>query len=335
MSGPAIKVATISEAQALEALAPAWAALFDEAPAAKPFQSPAWLMSWIGVFAPEDLRVFAAFEGDGLVGLAPFFIHRDRQTGARQLTLVGNGVSDHLDLLAAPARVDEVAAALSGWLGAGNGWDCLDFRDVPAGSPLLTVPLPVGRERIEPEEPCPALDLPDDPDDVLARLHKKRRYDVRHGVARLTDMGEVRFEDARAEPARAAIFQSLVDLHTRRWAERGQDGIFSDPRDAAFHETATRALLGQGMLRLHSVTLDGRTVAAHYALMHGATAFSYIHSFDPDYAACQPGAVLTAHVMEQAVREGARRFDFLRGREAYKYRWGAIDRPKHRRRAWR
>lgn len=335
MTGPAMKVATISDAQALEALAPAWGALFEEAPAAKPFQSPAWLMSWLRVFAPEDVRVFAVFEGDALVGLAPFFIHRDAETGARQLTLVGNGVSDHLDLLAAPARADEVAAALATWLGAGNGWDCLDFRDVPAGSPLLTVPLPFGRQRTEPEEPCPALDLPADPDEVVPRLGRKLRHDIRQGGRRLAEAGELRFESARDEASRKAIFESLVELQTRRWAERGEAGIFSDPRENAFHDSATRALLETGMLRLSALTLAGRPIAAHYALMRGPCAYSYIHAFDPDHSGRHPGALLTAQVLEEAVREGATRFDFLRGGEAYKYRWGALDQPKHRRRAWR
>jgi CelD/BcsL family acetyltransferase involved in cellulose biosynthesis len=37
-------------------------------------------------------------------------------------------------------------------------------------------------------------------------------------------------------------------------------------------------------------------------------------------------------VIEEAVREGARAIDFLRGREDYKYRWGAKDRETVRRR---
>ena len=39
--------------------------------------------------------------------------------------------------------------------------------------------------------------------------------------------------------------------------------------------------------------------------------------------------------MADAVREGATRFDFLRGREPYKYDWGATDTPQLRRRVER
>jgi CelD/BcsL family acetyltransferase involved in cellulose biosynthesis len=36
----------------------------------------------------------------------------------------------------------------------------------------------------------------------------------------------------------------------------------------------------------------------------------------------------------QSIDEGLKEFDFLRGREDYKYRWGAIDRPSYARRLW-
>jgi len=35
--------------------------------------------------------------------------------------------------------------------------------------------------------------------------------------------------------------------------------------------------------------------------------------------------------IEAAIAEGAREFHFLRGREAYKYEWGAVDRWNRRR----
>jgi CelD/BcsL family acetyltransferase involved in cellulose biosynthesis len=39
-------------------------------------------------------------------------------------------------------------------------------------------------------------------------------------------------------------------------------------------------------------------------------------------------------VVEQALAEGALAFDFLRGAESYKYRWGAEDQPMATLRLW-
>jgi CelD/BcsL family acetyltransferase involved in cellulose biosynthesis len=55
--------------------------------------------------------------------------------------------------------------------------------------------------------------------------------------------------------------------------------------------------------------------------------YYYIGGFDPRFAALGPGTLLIAHAIEQARLEGAAAFDFLRGAEPYKYRWGAASRP--------
>jgi CelD/BcsL family acetyltransferase involved in cellulose biosynthesis len=63
-----------------------------------------------------------------------------------------------------------------------------------------------------------------------------------------------------------------------------------------------------------------------------ARAYDYITGFDPDLAALGLGTVLIGCAIQTAAEEGAREFDFLRGREDYKYRWGAQDRPTFARR---
>jgi CelD/BcsL family acetyltransferase involved in cellulose biosynthesis len=39
---------------------------------------------------------------------------------------------------------------------------------------------------------------------------------------------------------------------------------------------------------------------------------------------------MVAKLVERALAEGRRRLDFLRGDEAYKYEWGAVDEPIQR-----
>jgi CelD/BcsL family acetyltransferase involved in cellulose biosynthesis len=39
--------------------------------------------------------------------------------------------------------------------------------------------------------------------------------------------------------------------------------------------------------------------------------------------------------LQEALRRGNNEFDFLRGRERYKYVWGAVDRPQRRLRIWK
>ena len=47
---------------------------------------------------------------------------------------------------------------------------------------------------------------------------------------------------------------------------------------------------------------------------------------DPEARDLSPGIVGTAAYVRDRLERGDRRFDFLRGDEAYKYEWGASDR---------
>jgi CelD/BcsL family acetyltransferase involved in cellulose biosynthesis len=331
-----LRIQEIADPGDLEALAPEWTGLFAADPEASPFQSPEWLIAWRRAFLTGGrLWALALRQAGDLVGLAPFFLHADPETGRRQLTLLGNGVSDRQALVAHAGARESVAAAVAGRLAARRDlWDLADFRDLPERSPLLALPLPGAAERIDAEAPCPALDLPADPEAVLAGLPKGRRADLRRCARRLGEIAPVSFSRADAASLDEHL-HALAWLHGARWRARGEPGVLADPRVLAFHQAAAPGLLARGLLRLEALRLGGRIIAAHYGLRRGSTGYSYIHAFDPEFAGFGPGWLLMAHSLETAVREGAARFDFLRGREDYKYAWGAVDRPQWRRRIWR
>lgn len=330
-----LEVAEITDPAALEALRPQWWRLFDACPDASPFQSPEWLLAWRRHFLARGLWTLAVRRDDGrLIGLAPFFIHAEPATGRRQLTLLGNGVSDRLDLLAAPADRDAVARAVFARLAERAGlWTDCDFRDLPADSPLLAEPLPLAAaaERVDAEEPCPALALPDRPDEVLAGLSKARRGDIRRCARRLAETGALAFEAADAANC-AEHLAALGQLHGARRRLRGGAGVLADPPTRAFLDDASAGLLARGLLRLEALRLGGRIIAVQFALRRGTRGYSWLHAFDPEFAAHGPGWILLARSLEAAVDAGVRSFDFLRGREAYKYEWGAADQPQFRRR---
>jgi CelD/BcsL family acetyltransferase involved in cellulose biosynthesis len=56
----------------------------------------------------------------------------------------------------------------------------------------------------------------------------------------------------------------------------------------------------------------------------------YNAGVDPEARYLSPGVVLIAGLVRRALEAGAKRFDFLRGDESYKYEWGAVDEPVQR-----
>lgn len=328
----AVRVEEVTDTALLESLRPEWTSLWEHAPGSTPFQSPEWLLPWWRHFGGEGLRTLTLRRDGRLVGLAPLFVYTDPASGTRQVTLLGNGITDHLDILTVPELARENAAAVLEHLAAEReSWDRCDLRDLPAASPLARAPLPAPlREEITEEEPCPTLALPRSVEQLAGAIPARMLEKLRYYRRRAEKEGEVRFEAAGPAEVEAAM-ETLMSLHRARWAARGEAGVLADARVVGFHREVARGFAERGWLRLYLMRVGGRVAAAHYGFLARGCACYYLGGFDPDLDHLSPGSLVLLHAVEEAVREGARVFDFLRGREPYKYAWSAEDRAQRRR----
>jgi CelD/BcsL family acetyltransferase involved in cellulose biosynthesis len=71
---------------------------------------------------------------------------------------------------------------------------------------------------------------------------------------------------------------------------------------------------------------DEAVAGVLYGFWWQDTFAAYQSGWDPRFARHSMGNVLVLHALERAADEGAHTFDFLRGNEPYKYRFGARDR---------
>jgi CelD/BcsL family acetyltransferase involved in cellulose biosynthesis len=325
-----LSIDAITSADALRELRGEWEALWARAADATPFQHPAWLLAWWRHFGGGELRALTVRREGRLVAVFPLFIHT-WENGVRQMTPVGNGLSDHVDLLAEPGFESGAGATVCGWLDANREtWDTADFRDLPADSSLLMTPLPDGIvAEVEDDVPCPVLHLPSRVDDLASAIPagflKKLRY-YRRRVGRLAS---IEFEQADARNL-DEMFGALVRLHAARWEGRGEPGVLDDDNVRRFHREVAEDFLAAGILRMYALRIDGQIAAVHHGFAAKGRAFYYLGGFDPAFETLNAGTLIVGHAIDEAVREGAREMDFLRGREPYKYAWGARDRPARR-----
>jgi hypothetical protein len=71
---------------------------------------------------------------------------------------------------------------------------------------------------------------------------------------------------------------------------------------------------------------EGRKAAGYLNLDYDDQISVYNSGYDPEFREISPGWVLLAYLIKLANEKGYSNFDFLRGNEEYKYRFGAIDR---------
>ena len=122
------------------------------------------------------------------------------------------------------------------------------------------------------------------------------------------------------------IFDALVRLHTERWRDRGEPGVFADARMVRWHRETILWLERLGLLRLYSLRLNGGIIAAYYSLIdplsrNGRTQYLYLPAYSIQHSDLRPGTLLTAMTVEHAAQSGVETIDMLRGDEEYKKLW--------------
>jgi CelD/BcsL family acetyltransferase involved in cellulose biosynthesis len=301
----------------LHGIAGEWIDLCEHCTEATPFQRPEWLLPWTDAFCPKNIFAVEVRREKTLVGLAPLLVYpRDQE---QVLAFMGGGVSDYLDLLATPGCEDEILAATLDAVNTIGGWTTLDLTDLPANSVLHRTTL---RTLSTPHDYCSALKLPSTKNELLQLFSKRQRANLRNAQSRLERAGGGQFELATAETF-AEFLEDLFRLHASRWSQEGQPGVLADEQVKAFHRESAPKLTAKGILRLYRLRLKERTIAVLYALLSRSTVFCYLQGFDPEFAFVSPGTQLMFFAMEDAVQLGMRKFDFLRGEEAYKSHWRA------------
>jgi CelD/BcsL family acetyltransferase involved in cellulose biosynthesis len=178
------------------------------------------------------------------------------------------------------------------------------------------------RDRVQVRELAPALPLSPE----LSAVPAPRLHELAYRRRRAVREAGMRIDAAHAEDVDEQL-DAFFALHAARWQARGEEGVVSSPSVQRFHRDAAHALAAAGLLRLYVLRLHDGAAAAFYGFSAHRRAYYYLSGFDPAFDRFSPGTLVVGHAIEQAAREGATEFDFLRGREAYKYRWGARDRP--------
>ncbi len=306
------------EESALATLRNEWRELWAQCPRATPFQSPDWLLPWWRQFGNDTPWVLTLRWEERLIGLLPLFLWE--RSGKRVASLIGSGITDHLDALVPPGFEQMAAESWFAYLAQQTGrWDECDWQELPADSPLLCEPVaPDWRDEVTEQSSCPVLKFP-------ATLPRHKRVNLRRYGGRVAALG-AQIESVRSTDLAEAL-TALFELHSAQW----QPGMFADEKVRAFHREVAAGMLANGMLRMYVMRAAGRIIGGCYGFQAHGRAHFYLMGSDPAWAKHSVGTLLVGHAIEAAQREGVGEFDFLRGREDYKYTWGAVDRGQYRR----
>jgi CelD/BcsL family acetyltransferase involved in cellulose biosynthesis len=311
-----------------------------------PFRRWEWLESWWRHYgfdaeaatSDKQLLLLTVHEGDQIVGLAPWYIHRLWADG-RTIRWIGSGevCTEYPSLLCEPGYEDRVTDAIACWLtnesessstDADTAWDFMELGAIEQNDRAMSR-LARALERagnavqVTSGKNCWQIELPEQWDEFLGRLSKSHRKQVRRSDRRLLNSGRVRFHRASNDDELNRGFEFLVDLHQRRWESVGQRGSFHARRFREFHREVIHRLFAARAAELFWLESDGLPIAAEYHLIGGRTMYAYQSGIAPDRLELEPGRLAVLTTIQQAIADRREYYDFLRGDEPYKAHWRA------------
>jgi CelD/BcsL family acetyltransferase involved in cellulose biosynthesis len=253
----------------------------------------------------RDMLLTAVLDGERLVGVLPVYSWLTRPV--RAVRFIGRGGGDDLGPVALPEDVRRVAAVFR-----------REFPETGLGHHVRPEwRQPLGARTLA-REPSPVLATGEFAgwDDYLASRSANFRQTVRNRERRLQRGHDVSFRLATQETLDRDL-DTLFRLHRSRWG----DGPTTFGMFEPFHRDFAGLALERGWARLVVLELDGRAAAAWYGFRFAGVDAFYQSGRDPDLERQAVGLVLLAHTIRSSIEDGQEQYRFLRGGEAYKFRF--------------
>lgn len=284
-----------------------------------------WLIAWTEVFLGKDRKLFilAVYEGNQLIGMAPWCIRHEGYFSSSMRTIECLGIpeaaSDYLDVFAKCGKEKTVARQLYDFLQRlTSTWDRIVLKDISSNSLFLLHFMNKMEEEGKYTELgsgpyCPSVSLPATSAAFLAQLSSNRRQQYARHLRILQRSGEVTLRTHLAGDVSVGL-KEFYRLYEQKWGDATQ--LFR------FLEKFIVRSDGKSLIQVDLLNVGGQDIAGLLHLPYGNTLSMYLmgvdHSFDK---AISIGNIVVGLAIEKAIAAGFSRYDFLRGDEDYKFHW--------------
>jgi CelD/BcsL family acetyltransferase involved in cellulose biosynthesis len=302
-----------------------WEKLNRGSPSAPIFSSPEWSKAWWQQFGSGGrLYLGAVRQGGKTIGIAPLQVNDDTASFIGSLD-----VCDYLDFVVAPGSEDSFFSELLDNLKS-ERISRLDLAPLRPDSTVYSSFVGMASKHkwqasCSQEDVTVELDLPSSWEDYLQLLSGKQRHELNRKLRRLNEEGELNYRTT------TDANQPDIDTFLSLFRDSRQDkATFLTPQIESFFRSIARVMAEQKLLRLNILELDKKPVAATLCFDYKDTVYLYNSGYEPDYSWLSVGVISKALCIKDSIERHKKRFDFLKGAEAYKYHLGGQELPLYR-----
>jgi CelD/BcsL family acetyltransferase involved in cellulose biosynthesis len=168
-----------------------------------------------------------------------------------------------------------------------------------------------------------SISLPGDWETYLAGIDKKQRHEIRRKMRRAYS-GELPVRWYHVEDP--ATLDSEIEGFLALMAQDEEKARFLTPAMRENFTLTMRGAFQQGYLFLAFLEIGGQKAAAYLNMDFANQLWVYNSGIDVSFNEYSPGWVLLGELLQWANEHKRAAFDFMRGDEDYKFRFGAVKR---------
>jgi CelD/BcsL family acetyltransferase involved in cellulose biosynthesis len=207
-------------------------------------------------------------------------------------------------------------------------WRVLDLYNLLDSSPTLPALQSAAEVRgcqvlQEPLQHCPYIPLPEDWDTYLSGVDKKQRHEIRRKMRRAGDhVVPLRWyivEDENRLDGEIDAFFNLMAQDPKK------DKFLTEAMRRQMRET-THIAFREGWLQFAFLDVGREKAAAYLNFDYLDRIWVYNSGIDSRFRELSLGWVLLGYLIQWAIEHKRKAYDFMRGDEDYKYRFGGVDR---------
>lgn len=292
-----------------------WIDLVQETAYSTPFSHPNFALTvWDKLLKQPPLRIVTGRVDGRLVGVWALY-----QTSSSKLkSLTHEDVSDYAPFIV-QSEYETAFISQSIALLRASGYREITLYGIPAQTSWLgSMAAKICKINTKFVEVCPIITLPNMPEFYLENLKRKQRHELRRKFRKLQEI-----------PASFSYLSSGKEafevFHTLHMASSPEKKAFWTPQTTECMQQLFDSSNCPGELRLYFAKVNTTYVACAVILVDNSSFYLYNSGFIPDFHPTSGlGILLVWHTINEAIREGKTTYDFLRGDEAYKYRFGGV-----------
>jgi CelD/BcsL family acetyltransferase involved in cellulose biosynthesis len=176
---------------------------------------------------------------------------------------------------------------------------------------------------VEESEVVPVLVLPNSYEEYIQSLGRKNRHELRRKLRKLETLGHIRTEQVSAPVELSEAIKRFISLHKKSSSAKHEFWQMHGMSDFFFE--VTHLFSFENWVELNILYVEDKWIASLLNFQYEETSYFYNIAYDRDFSAYSPGFYLFDFSIKQAIAKNKRITDFLRGREKYKYFFGAKD----------